>query len=199
MEGWVVWLTGLPGSGKTTITKKLLEKLERENIQAEHLRMDEIRDILTPEKKYTEEERDHAYRALVLIAKLLSKNGINVIIDATGHRRKWRELARELIPNFFEVYVKCPLEVCMEREAKRRDNLVLSNLYKKALRRLQTGEKVEGLGEVIGIDVKYEEPENPELVVESDKLSPEESSGIIFKFLKIRGFKKSLKFHDEKI
>jgi len=190
MEGWVVWLTGLPGSGKTTITKKLLEKLEKENMKVEHLRMDEIRKILTPERKYTEEERDHAYRALVLIAKLLSKNGINVIIDATGHRRKWRELARELIPNFFEVYVKCPLEVCMEREAKRRDDLVLSNLYKKALRRLQTGEKVEGLGEVIGIDVKYEEPENPELVVESDKLSPEESSGIIFKFLKIRGSRK---------
>jgi len=199
MEGWVVWLTGLPGSGKTTITKKLLEKLEKENMKVEHLRMDEIREILTPERKYTEEERDHAYRALVLIAKLLSKNGINVIIDATGHRRKWRELARELIPNFFEVYIKCPLEVCMEREARRRDNLVLSNLYKKALRRLQTGEKVEGLGEVIGIDVKYEEPENPELVVESDKLSPEESSEKIFKFLKIRRFKKSLKFHDEKI
>ena len=184
MEGWVVWLTGLPGSGKTTITKKLLEKLEKENMKVEHLRMDEIREILTPERKYTEEERDHAYRALVLIAKLLSKNGINVIIDATGHRRKWRELARELIPNFFEVYIKCPLEVCMEREARRRDNLVLSNLYKKALRRLQTGEKVEGLGEVIGIDVKYEEPENPELVVESDKLSPEESSEKIFKLLK---------------
>jgi len=184
MEGWVVWLTGLPGSGKTTITKKLLEKLEKENMKVEHLRMDEIRKILTPERKYTEEERDHAYRALVLIAKLLSKNGINVIIDATGHRRKWRELARELIPNFLEVYIKCPLEVCMEREARRRDNLVLSNLYKKALRRLQTGEKVEGLGEVIGIDVKYEEPENPELVVESDKLSPEESSEKIFKLLK---------------
>ena len=184
MKGWVIWLTGLPGSGKTTITKKLLEKLEKENMKVEHLRMDEIRKILTPERKYTEEERDHAYRALVLIAKMLSKNGINVIIDATGHRRKWRELARELIPNFLEVYIKCPLEVCMEREAKRRDNLVLSNLYRKALRRLQTGEEVEGLGEVIGIDVKYEEPENPELVVESDKLSPEESSEKIFKLLK---------------
>jgi adenylylsulfate kinase len=180
---WVVWLTGLPGSGKTTITKNLLKKLEENNIKAEHLRMDEIREILTPEKKYTEEERDYAYRALVLIAKFLFKNGINVIIDATGHRRKWRELARKLIPSFFEVYVKCPIEVCMQREANRKDNLILSDLYKKALKRLKTGKRIEGLGEVIGIDVEYEEPKNPELVVESDELSPEESSRMIFKLL----------------
>jgi len=184
MKAWVLWLTGLPGSGKTTIARELMKKLKEEKIKVEYLRMDEIRWILTPKRRYTEEERDHAYRALVLIAKFLSKNGISVIMDATGHRRKWRELARELIPNFFEVYVRCPLEVCMERESKRRDNVVLSDLYKKALERLKTGKKIEGLGEMIGVDNEYEEPENPNLIIDSDKIKPEESSERILRMLK---------------
>jgi adenylylsulfate kinase len=183
MKGWALWITGLPGSGKTERAKEVLKKLEQKNVKVQHLRMDEIRKILTPERKYTEEERDHAYRALVLIGKFLTENGINVIIDATGHRRIWRDLARELIPNFAEVYVKCPLETCIERESKRKDNLIVSNLYKKAMDRIKTGEKVDGIGEMIGVDVSYEEPEKPELIIESDKLNPKESSEKIFQFI----------------
>jgi adenylylsulfate kinase len=183
MKGWAVWITGLPGSGKTERAKEVLKKLEQKNVKVQHLRMDEIRKILTPERKYTEEERDHAYRALVLIGKFLTENGTNVIIDATGHRRIWRDLARELIPNFAEVYVKCPLETCIERESKRKDNLIVSNLYKKAMERIKAGEKVNGVGEMIGVDVPYEEPEKPELIIESDKLNPKESSEKIFQFI----------------
>lgn len=184
MKTWVLWLTGLPGSGKTSIAKEVLKKLKRNKIKVEYLAMDRIRKILTPERKYTEEERDHAYRALVLIAKFLSDNEINVLIDATGHRRKWRKLAKKLIKNFFEIYVKCPLEVCMKRESERKDNLVVRNLYKKALRRLRSGKKIKRLGEVIGIDVKYEEPKNPELIIRSDKLTPKESSEKILGLIK---------------
>lgn len=188
MKGWAVWLTGLPGSGKTTIAKELMKKFG-EKIKVEYLRMDEIRKILTPKKEYTEKERDHAYRALVLLGKSLTDNGTNVIIDATGHRKAWRELARDLIPNFVEVYVKCTLEICMTRESRRKDNLVLRDLYKKALERMKSGKRIVGLGEVIGVDVDYEESDKPELTIESDKLGPEESSKKIFQFLKLKFYK----------
>jgi adenylylsulfate kinase len=183
MNGWAVWITGLPGSGKTGRARELLKKLKQKNIKVEYLRMDEIRKILTPEKKYTEEERDHAYRALALIGKFLTENGINVIIDATGHRKVWRELARELMPNFTEVYIKCPLEICVERESKRRDDLVVSNLYKKAMNRIKTGEKTDAIGEMVGIDTPYEEPEKPELIIDSSKLDPKKSSEKIFEMI----------------
>ena len=185
MKGWAVWLTGLPGSGKTTIAKELMKKFKK----VEHLRMDKIRKTLTPKREYTEKERDYAYRALVLIAKFLTDNGTNVIIDATGHRRVWRELTRELIPRFVEVYVKCPLEICMTRESRRKDNLVLRNLYKKALEGMKSGKRIVGLGEVIGVDVEYEEPDKPELIIESDKLTPEESSEKILQFLNLKFIK----------
>jgi len=92
-------------------------------------------------------------------------------------------LARDLIPNFAEVYVKCPLETCIERESKRKDNLVVSNLYKKAMRRMN-GEKVNGIGLMIGIDVPYEESDNPELIIDSEKVNIKESSDKIFQIIK---------------
>ena len=119
MKGWAVWLTGLPGSGKTARVKELLKKLKQNNIRAEHLEMDEIREVLTPKRKYTEEERGYVYRAVVLVSKLLTENGVNVIIDATAHRRVWREMARQFIPKFMEVYIKSPLNIAIERETKR--------------------------------------------------------------------------------
>jgi len=181
---WAVWITGLPGSGKSTIARELLKLLKINGIKAEYLRMDEIRKFLTPEMKYTDEEREHAYRSLVMVASFLVKNGVNVVIDATGHKRVWRELARIKIKNFVEVYVKCPLEVCIERESNRKGGLVTANIYKKAKERLKSGEKVKGLGEVIGVDVPYEEPVNAEIFIESDKLKPLESTEKIFNIVK---------------
>jgi len=184
MKGWTIWLTGLPGCGKTARAIELLNLLNKNNINVRHLSMDEIREFLTPEKKYTEEERDHAYRSLILIAKFLTESGVNVLIDATGHRREWREMARDLIPNFMEVYIKCPIKVSIERESKRKDNLVMRNLYEKALKRIREGKEISGLGQMIGIDVPYEESENPDFIIESDKLDPKESSKLIFQSLK---------------
>jgi len=183
MKGWAIWITGLPGCGKTERAKQLLKKLEQKNIRVQYLRMDEIRKILTPEKRYTEEERDHAYRAIILIGKFLTENGINVIIDATGHKKVWRELARKLIPNFAEVYIKCPLETCVDRESKRKDDLIVSNLYKKAMERIKSGERIDGVEQMVGIDVPYENSENPELMIDSDKLNIKESSDKIFQMI----------------
>ncbi len=185
MKAWAVWLTGLPGSGKTATSQEMMKELEKRKIKFEYLRMDEIRKMLTPQQKYTEEEREYAYRTLIIIAKFLTENGINVIIDATAHRKKWREMARELIPNFFEVYLKCPIEVCMKRECGRKGNLIVNDLYKKAMERKSKGMDDKSVGEVAGVDVPYEEPEKPDLVIDSQLLDEVESSKMILKLLKL--------------
>lgn len=183
MKAWTVWITGLPGSGKTATAKELVKELEKRKTKLQYLRMDEIRKILTPDPKYNEEERDHAYRALILIAKFLNDNGTNAIIDATAHRKIWRDLAREMIPNFFEVYINCPIDVCMKRESERKDNLIVNKLYEKALKRKSDGKEKGMVGEVIGVDVPYEEPEKPELIIDSQKLEPKECAEEILRLL----------------
>ena len=115
-----MWFMGLPGCGKTTIADKVLTILSENGITARMLQLDEIRRAITPEPKYTEEERDIVYASLAYMAKLLADEGINVIIDATANRRRYRDFARCLIPNFAEVFIRTPLPVCMEREANRK-------------------------------------------------------------------------------
>ena len=147
----------MPGSGKTTIAAKAERLLTETGYDVLTLNLDRLRKILTPRPRYTEDEREAVYRALVLAAKLLSEHGLrHIIIDATGHRRGFRELARELIPEFAEIYVKCPLEICRARETSRNPGVVEKDLYRKAERgRLK--------GALPGISAPYETPENPEL------------------------------------
>jgi len=175
-----LWLTGLPGSGKSTILQELSRIFSESGIEAVTLSLDHIRKILTPEPRYTNEERDIVYRALVMMAHLLIEQGEkNVIIDATGNRREFRDLARRLIREFAEIYVKCPLEICMAREAARRDQFVQKDLYKRAS---------EGAlkGELPGVSAPYEKPENPEVLVTSDLLSPHESAKRIMEYIRLR-------------
>jgi len=177
---YCLWLTGLPGSGKSTILKELSQILSESGIEAITLSLDHVRRVLTPEPKYTEEERTLVYRSLVLMAQLLvEKCEKNVIIDATGNRKKFRDLARRLIPKFAEIYVKCPLEICKAREASRRGQTVQKDLYKSA-------EKGELKGELPGISAPYEEPENPEVLITSDVLSPHESARRVMAYIKLR-------------
>lgn len=134
--------------------------------------MDEIRGKIFPNPEYSDQERDTAYRAFVLIGSLLSKSGVTTILDGTGHKRLWRELARNECPRFVEVFVKCPIEICMERENNRKDQTnVRKRLYADALERLKTGQKIEGLGKVPGVDEPFEESLDPELVIDSSKES----------------------------
>ncbi len=127
-----------------------------------------LREVITPNPRYTEEERDIVYGAIVFIARLLTENGVNVIIDATGNRRRYRENARKEIPRFMEAYVRCPLDVCVKRENERKGGAFHAprDIYKRAL----TGESAT----VPGIGAPYEEPKDPEVMVDSDKLSSEE-------------------------
>ena len=158
-EAFAVWLTGIPSSGKTTLAKRLAEKLRDMNFRVEILESDELRKMLTPNPKYTDKEREYFYRSMAVIGKYLVDNGICVIFDATAHKRSYREYARRLIKNFMEVYVYSPVEVCIERDVK--------GLYRRALKG--------GIKTLPGLQVPYEEPLNPDVKVETHKESIEES------------------------
>lgn len=167
---WVMWFTGLPGCGKTTIADRVKAKLSEKGMYVKMLQLDEIRRAITPEPKYTEEERDIVYASLAYMAKLLADEGINVMIDATANRRRYRDFARHLIPNFGEVFIRAPLEVCMEREAKRMALFSPKGIYNKAAEKEAT---------VPGVNVAYEEPLAAEIVVDTLKMNADESARFI--------------------
>ena len=164
---FAIWITGLPASGKSTIRKALVNRLEDAGIHAQVLESDELRKIITPKPSYSLEERDNFYNVMVYIGELLVRNGVNVIFDATANKRLYRDNARGAITNFIEVFVKCPLSVCMQRDPK--------GIYKKA----KKGEAAT----VPGLQELYEEPLNPEIIVESDKEDPEAAAEKILQFL----------------
>jgi adenylylsulfate kinase len=155
---WAIWITGPPGSGKTTLAHGVAKGLEARGVHAKILEMDSIRKLLTPHPTYSDSEREIVYRALVYMATLLTEAGVPVLIDATGHRRAWRELARERIPCFAEAQLACPLEVCREREQARRWGHAPRGVYARAGTPGAT---------VPGVDVPYEESLHPELLLDT--------------------------------
>jgi adenylylsulfate kinase len=169
---WVVWFTGLPGCGKTTIAKAVKAILSENGIEVKILQLDEIRRVVTPNPKYTDEEREIVYASLAYMAKILAEAGRNVIVDATANRRRYRDLARRLVPDFAEVYVRADIDTCMAREAQRKAEFAPKDIYKKA---------VQERAAVPGINVDYEEPLNPEIEVDATKTDTEHSAEFITK------------------
>lgn len=165
--GWCVWITGLPGSGKSVVSEALFLLLRAKGMRAQLLSSDALRKVITPKPTYSLEERDIVYFTLVYIAGLLTDNGVNVIIDATGNLRRYRYNARQSIPRFMEVYLQCPLEVCMGRETKRgKTYQAPKHIYARAAKgRTST---------VPGIGQPYEPPLNPEIALDTVKFAPEE-------------------------
>lgn len=182
---FALWITGLPGSGKTTIAKELMKLFKKQKINFVYLSMDSLRKKIVKEPKYTDKEREFAYKKLVLIGLEHIKKNSNVIFDATAHKLKYRNFPRKNIKNFVEIYIKCPLNVCIERESQRNQSLVTKNIYKKAMQR-KKGEKMKLLGKVIGIDIPYQKNKNAEITINSEITNPQKAAFKIFMYLKNR-------------
>jgi adenylylsulfate kinase len=113
---WAIWVTGLPGSGKTTLSRKAAETLAARSMPVYILDFAEFRRVLLGDGPESDATREIVHRALAYTAKLLTEAGVPVIVDATAPRRAWRRLARGLITHFAEVQLVCPYEICGERE-----------------------------------------------------------------------------------
>jgi len=167
-----IWFTGLPCSGKSTIANRVAEILKNKGYKVEQLDGDVTRKYLSKGLGFTKEDRDENIRRVGFVAKLLTRNGVFVTAAFVSPYREIRDEIRKEIGNFVEVYVKCPVEVCIERDVK--------GMYKKALK----GE----IKNFTGIDDPYEEPLNPEVIVETDKETVEESVGKVMRKLAELGY-----------
>lgn len=170
--GFTLWFTGLSGAGKSTITNILEKKIKDIGLKIEVLDGDVVRTHLSKGLGFSKEDRDTNIRRIGYVASLLSRNGVIVITAAISPYIDIRNEVRDMHENFVEVYAKCPLEVVEKRDVK--------GLYKKA----RSGE----IPQFTGVSDPYEEPVNPEIVVETSKETPEESANKIFNWLKENSF-----------
>jgi adenylylsulfate kinase len=155
---WAIWITGRPGSGKSTVARAAAARLAEAGEPVALVELDTMRTVVTPHPAYTEREREVVYRSLVFAALSLTGVGVPVLIDATAHRRAWRDLARTVIPHFAEVQLDCPLEVAEARERTRPAGAAPREIYAGATR---PGAAVPG------VDVPYERARAPELTVDT--------------------------------
>jgi adenylylsulfate kinase len=158
-RGFTAWFTGLPCSGKTTVADGVADVLRERGYRVERLDGDIVRKGLTSDLGFSKEDRDENIKRVTFVAKLLTRNGVAVLATFVSPYRERRRKTREEIGEFVEVYTRCPVEICIERDIK--------GMYRKAL----AGE----IKNFTGIDDPYEEPENPELILDTDKESIEES------------------------
>lgn len=165
--GFTVWFTGLPSSGKSTLARLLEGRLTQQGCRVEVLDGDEVRQRLSRGLGFSKADRDENIRRIAYVAKLITRCGGTAITCAISPYREVREEARREIGQFVEVYVKCPLDVCIARDVK--------GLYAKALR----GE----IPNFTGLSDPYEEPLNPEITLETDREGPEESAAKVLRRL----------------
>ena len=158
-NGFTVWFTGLSGAGKSTLATLLKDSLRQLGLPVVLLDGDEVRKRLTKELGFTREDREENIRRIAYVATLLTNVGGVVIVAAISPYAHARADARREIGNFVEVFVKCPLHVCIERDPK--------GLYAKAQRK--------EILRFTGISDPYEEPQNPEILVETNTEQPQDS------------------------
>jgi adenylyl-sulfate kinase len=171
-KGCTVWFTGLSGAGKSTISTMLQQRLSAAGAKVELLDGDIVRTHLSKGLGYSREDRDENIRRIGFVCELLSRNGVIAIAAVISPYREVRRSVRARIPNFVEVYMECPMDVLIERDAK--------GLYKKAL-----------AGEIeyfTGISDPYESPEAPELTLHSSVETPEQSADRVWRTLRSLDF-----------
>jgi adenylylsulfate kinase len=168
----VIWLTGIPGSGKTTLALELKKFYDQKGLPIDILDGDEIRKTLSKDLGFSPEDRKEHNRRVIFVAKILAKNGVTTIIPLISPYRETREFARKEIPNFIEVWVKASVDECKKRDPK--------GLYKKAM----AGE----IKNLTGLNAPYEEPQNAELVLDTEKHTVEESAELVISTVKKLGY-----------
>lgn len=173
-KGFTLWFTGLPSSGKSTLADALAKELSEKysHLEVERLDGDVVRETFCRDLGFSAEDRQKNIERIAFVAKLLTKHGVAVLTSFVSPSRKVRNWAREVIGNFVEVYVKCPVEECIKRDPK--------GNYKKAL----AGE----ITQFTGVSDPYEEPENPEITVETNKESIPQCIDKIISSLKKLGY-----------
>lgn len=162
---FALWITGIPASGKSTITGHVQRFLAERGIDIAVLESDALRKVLTPKPRYDEEERDNFYHQMVYIGTLLVEHRVPVIFDATANLRAYRDRARAEIGRFLEIYVDVPLSVAMDRDPK--------GIYRSA----------HGGGTVPGLHIPYEPPLAPDLVIHGDNEPAETAARRIIELL----------------
>ncbi|NDJ33357.1 MAG: adenylyl-sulfate kinase [Chloroflexi bacterium] len=171
-QGFVLWMTGLSGAGKTTIAKLLEQELKDRHLRIERLDGDVVRESLTRDLGFTKEYRDKNIERVTFVAKLLSRNQVGTICSFISPYQATRDMVREQTTNFIEVFVNAPLEVCIERDVK--------GLYKKAL----AGE----IENFTGVSDPYEAPTNADIVINTHEEEPEDSVRRLVTYLEENGY-----------
>ncbi|HUO57603.1 MAG TPA: adenylyl-sulfate kinase [bacterium] len=171
-KGFTLWFTGLSGSGKSTIAERVALRLQRKGVAVEILDGDIVRTHLSKGLGFNREDRDENIKRVGFVCQLLTRNGVAAIASVISPYREARDYNRKAIGNFVEVYTRCPVEVCAERDLK--------GLYQKA----KAGE-IKGF---TGVDDPYEPPLNPELVCHTDTESVDQSVEKVLKKLEELGY-----------
>lgn len=172
MKGFTLWFTGLSGSGKSTLAQAVDRELRRRGLKVEILDGDVVRTNLSKGLGFSKEDRDINIRRIGFVCNLLTRNEVVAIAAAISPYKAIRNENRELIGRFVEIYCECPLQVLADRDVK--------GLYKKAM----AGE-IKGF---TGVDDPYEAPENPEVVIHSDRETVAESAQKILRTLELMGY-----------
>ena len=162
-EGYVIWMTGLSGAGKTTIALVLVDELKKRGLKVERLDGDVVRESLTRDLGFSAEDRNKNIERVTFVAKLLSRNGVGTICSFISPYQAVRNDVRANTTNFLEVFVDAPLEVVIDRDVK--------GMYKKAI----AGE----IPNFTGISDPFEAPENPDIHLRTDQTTKEECAQVI--------------------
>ena len=171
-RSFILWFTGFSGSGKSTVAHRLEEQLFKNGVRTYVLDGDNIRTGLNRDLGFSAQDREENIRRIGEVAKLFVDAGIVVLTAFISPYKKDRAIVRNLVgvDEFVEIYVRCPLEICEQRDVK--------GLYRKA--------RLGMVKQFTGIDHPYEEPEIPEIVIETDKMNIEQCVEEILKFLETK-------------